>query len=151
MLRGLIIRWNNVWVRKRRARVPPANLLLLLSRCLQRSLCRRKVARDPAECERCGGCDVAGLLALRDELKVQCRIADGGREALALTRDQSVRAVVAVACEKELFEGIRGAFPKPVLAILNETPNGPCHDTRVDVEGVRAAAREIIEGAAVDV
>lgn len=147
MFRRLIIRLNNAWVRKRRARVPAANLLVLLPHCLQCGLCRQNVSHDLAECQRCGRCDVAELLALRDELGFPCRVAAGGREALALTRDPTVRAVVAVACDKELFEGIRGAFPKPVLAVSNETPNGPCHDTRVDVAKVRAAVQEMLETA----
>jgi len=144
MFRRLVVRFNNFMVRKRRVRVPPADLLVLLPHCLQCSLCQQKVSHDLANCKRCGKCDIAELLKLRDELKVPFRIAGGGREALNLTRNPSVKAVVAVACHKELVEGIFGSFPKPVLAVSNETPNGPCHDTRVDVEKVRVAVLELV-------
>lgn len=144
MFRRWVISWNNQLVRMRRVRVAPENLLLLLPHCLQCSLCRQRVSHDLAECKRCGNCDMAGLLQLRDETRIQCRVAAGGREALATIRNPTVKAIVAVACEKELYEGICSAFPKPVLAITNSAPKGPCHDTRVEVERVRAAVQGML-------
>jgi hypothetical protein len=144
MFRRLVIRLNNGIVRRRRIRVPPENLLLLLPHCLQRSLCLQKITADLNSCRGCGECNMAALLKLRDEFHVQCRVASGGRQAADLTRSRDVRAIVACACDKELFEGIRAAFPKPVLAVRNETPHGPCHDTTVNVDLVRAALVEML-------
>jgi hypothetical protein len=56
-------------------------------------------------------------------------------------KQDCVDAVVAVACEKELREGMRATFPKPVLGIINLRPNGPCRDTDVDVAQVEDAMR----------
>lgn len=55
---------------------------------------------------------------------------------MAFVRRPEVKAVVAVACEKELVQGIRAAFPKPVLAIPNQTPEGSCVNTIVDPAAV---------------
>jgi uncharacterized protein len=142
--RGLFIAANNWLVRHARRRVRPANLLVLLPRCLQRAGCGQGVVDDLAACRQCGQCDVAGLIRLRDETGVRFRMAGGGRAAAALTRQADVRAVVACACEKELADGIRAAFPKPVLAVPNDTPEGFCRNTRVSTERLREAIRALV-------
>jgi hypothetical protein len=141
---GRGIAWNNWLVRHMRRRVAPAHLLVLLPRCLQRTGCGQDVVSDLAACRRCGQCDLASLVRLRAETGVRVHVAGGGRAALALTRQSDVHAVVACACEKELWEGIRAAFPKPVLAVSNETPEGLCRNTRVATDRLVAAIRSMI-------
>ncbi len=143
-MRGSWIAVNNWLVRHARRRVSPAHLLVLLPRCLQRTGCGQDVVADLEACRRCGQCDLAVLIRLRAETGVRFHVAGGGRAALALTRRTDVRAVVACACEKELLEGICAAFPKPVLAISNETPEGLCRNTRVATERLYEAIRAMI-------
>lgn len=138
MFRRIFIRLNNAITVRRRIRVPAPHLLLLVPHCLQRSACKRKLIPDVDQCARCGECDIRAILQIRDELGFRCHLAAGGRQALERVRDPQVRAVVAVACEKELVEGIRMAFPTPVYAVVNERPKGPCHDTTVDLDRLRA-------------
>ena len=49
------------------------------------------------------------------------------------------KAIVAVACERDLTSGIQDVFPLPVLGVLNERPNGPCFNTRADMHKVEEA------------
>jgi hypothetical protein len=137
-LRGRLIALNNWAVRRLHRRVDAAHLLVLLPRCLQRSGCACDLIADLDACQRCGQCDVSSLIRLRDATGVRFRLAGGGREAVDLTRRPDVHAVVACACEKELVEGIRAAFPKPVMGVVNRTPEGFCRNTRVTVERVAA-------------
>jgi hypothetical protein len=141
MLKKYYIRLNNWVTRIRSVRVPAENLLLLAPRCLQNSDCGRNVVKDIDQCRACGLCNVGDLLKIRDEFGIQCNLAAGGREAVASVQHPSVKAVIAVACEKELYDGIRACFPKPVLGIANQQTNGPCHNTMVNIEEVRAAVR----------
>lgn len=97
------------------------------------------------ECLNCGECNVSELLKLRETYGVQCYMARGGREALNYVRGKEVDAVVAVACEKELVDGIRASFPKPVLAVTNRRLNGPCKDTCVDIPAVEEALKSIMD------
>ena len=127
-----IIKWNNLLVRWRRIRVRPDEILLLLPHCLHKQSCPRNVVHNLNECKRCGQCSIGALTGVRDEFGVVTCVVGGGRDALLRTRQPEIKAVVAVACEKELVQGIFAAFPKPVLGVLNTTPEGPCKNTLAD-------------------
>lgn len=139
-----IIQFNNRLVKWRRVRVRPEEVLLLLPHCLHKQSCERNVMHSLDECRRCGGCSIGALAGIRDDLGVVALVAGGGRQALAFTRQPGIRAIVAVACDKELVQGIRAAFPKPVLAVPNETPEGSCCNTVVDPEAVVAAIKSFL-------
>jgi len=139
----MIICMNNLAVKARRARrVSPENVLVLLPSCLQASNCKQNVIGDLAECKRCGRCKLGPLIDLCEKKCVRMAVAKGGRVAVALARRADVKWIIAVACEKELRSGIFACFPKPVLALTNTRPNGPCCETAIDVDEVeRAIAR----------
>ena len=148
MWRGWFIRANNALVRRRRVRVRPDQVLVLLPRCLHRDGCPQNVLRDVGACARCGKCSLADLVRVREDYGMVCCVVGGGRQAVEQARNPSIKAVVAVACERELVAGIRAAFPKPVFALLNQTPEGPCHNALVDVGAVIAAVEGFTRGAA---
>ena len=130
---------NNMVVRLRRRRVQPGEVLLLFSSCLQKSSCQCNVRTSLENCQRCGGCPVGQILDIAEEFGTQAFMATGGRLAAEKARDKSVKAIVAVACCKELSEGLRATFPKPTALLELATPNGPCKDTCVDIAEVRKA------------
>ncbi len=142
-----IIKWNNRLVHGRRIRVQPDEILLLLPHCLHKQSCPRNVVHSLDECKRCGECSVGALAGVRDDFGVVACVVGGGRQALAHTRNPKIKAVVAVACEKELVQGIFAAFPKPVLGVINITPEGPCKNTLVDpakvIKAVESLSRTI--------
>ena len=66
--------------------------------------------------------------------------APGGTEARTIIRTIKPRAIVAVACERDLVTGIHDVAPKiPVIGIPNTRPLGPCKDTALDIEKFRSA------------
>jgi len=138
-----IIRWNNRLVRWRRIKVLPREVLLLLPHCLHKQSCPQNVLHSLAECKRCGQCSVGALTGVRDEFGVVACVVGGGRQALEHTRRPEIKAVVAVACEKELVQGIFAAFPKPVLGVLNMMPEGPCKNTLANPEEVVKAIERL--------
>jgi hypothetical protein len=85
------------------------------------------------------------LRALAERIGVRVHVASGGREALERARAPEVRVILAIACSKELSEGIRAAFPKRVIGILNSWPHGPCKDTDVDVRQVESALNRLVK------
>ena len=144
MVDKALVRLNNLSLRLRSKKCSADAILVLIPSCLQSSRCTRKVTIDVANCERCGNCPVGAVAALGDEYGVRVACATGGRLALEMVKDDSVKVVVAIACEKELRAGIIGAFPKPVLAVTNLRPNGPCRDTDVDLDAVREAIERFL-------
>lgn len=145
MLSRLFVSLNNLITRLRRIKIPPENLLLLVPRCLQKNGCAQTLGETIDDCNACGQCGVTDLLAIRDEFGIHCSVAGGGKEALAFVRDPKIKAVVAVACEKELAQGILAVFPTPVLGVLNIQTNGPCRNTQINPDLVRAAVRSILK------
>jgi hypothetical protein len=138
------IQFMNFLTRLRRARCRPEELLVLVPSCLQRSGCREKITNDIRECRRCGRCKVKDMLELTERYGTMCAVATGGRLAVEMARKSDVKAVVAIACEKELGAGMRAVFPKPGIGIVNIRPYGPCRDTDVVVADVEEAIRGLV-------
>lgn len=139
-----LISLNNLLLRLRGRRYRPEEVLLLFSSCLQRSGCECNIRESLANCRRCGQCVVGRLLDLAEERGTRVFMATGGRLAAAQARDPAVKAVVAVACSKELSEGLKATFPKPSALLEISTPNGPCKDTQIDVDIVRRALERFL-------
>ncbi|MFO8007639.1 MAG: DUF116 domain-containing protein [Candidatus Brocadiia bacterium] len=136
-----LVKLMNFFTRVRRPRCRPEELLILVPSCLQCSECKQKITNDINECLRCGRCKIKDVLELSERYGTRCAVATGGRLALKMAKEDSVRAVVAIACEQELKEGMISVFPKPNLGIINIRPHGPCTDTDVDLEEVEEAIR----------
>jgi uncharacterized protein len=137
----LLLKLSNAFTRMRAKQVRPENLLLLFPNCLQNSDCDCKIVKDPHNCKRCGKCKVKDLVELADKYGIQVAAASGGRLALQRLKAEDVKAVVAVACELELRQGMLKSFPKAVLGVANLRPHGPCVDTDVELDKIEEAVR----------
>ena len=100
----------------RQRRVSRGELLLLIPRCL---------AKDILE----------GVLRVAGRYQVPVFVATRGQLARRVIRERKPRAVVAVACERDMVSGLHDVAGKvPVLGLTLTLPSGPCRDTRVDLE-----------------
>ena len=138
-LQRSFINLNNQLVHSRNLRVPAAKAMILLPHCLQLFDCAIKVTGDVEKCARCGRCDIGDLAELAMQRGVTLAVATGGTLARKLLMEKRPRLVVAVACERDLTSGIRDAYPLPVIGVFNSRPEGPCFNTRIDVDAVRRA------------
>ena len=96
---------------------------------------------------RCGKCQIGPLLDMAERIGIKICVAGGGRQALAAVKAGPIDVIVAVACEKELMQGMLAVLPRAVLAVCNTRPKGDCHDTHVDVAAVETAVRSLTEAA----
>ena len=106
--------------------VPPriygGTVLALLPRCLNRDI------------------KMEVKLICEEYPNVVLQTAPGGNVARKSIKETRPRAIVAVACERDLVSGIQDVAPKiPVLGICNSRPAGPCKDTLVDLVEFRNA------------
>jgi hypothetical protein len=121
-------------------------LLVLLPRCIQRSGCGQELVRDVLSCKGCGQCDIARLVELSKKHQFRVAVVTGGELARNVVRDLSPSVVIAVACERELIQGLRDIIEIPALGIVNRRPEGPCRNTSVDMEQFESAVSTAIHG-----
>ncbi|MFZ5646544.1 MAG: DUF116 domain-containing protein [Bacillota bacterium] len=149
-IKSSYIEVNNQMVRTARMRLLPNQILVLVPHCLQNSRCPHKITVEINNCRRCGGCCIGDLLEVRDRYGVRMGVATGGTLARKFVKDYRPRAVVAVACERDLTSGIQDSNPLPVLGITNDRPFGPCFNTRIEPARVEKAIEFFISGKAGD-
>ena len=107
--------YNTLAVRRGRT-VGKGELLVLIPRCLS------KQALD-------------GVLEIAGRYEVPVFVATRGQLARRVIRERRPRAVVAVACERDMMTGLRDVAGKlPVLGLTMQLPNGPCRDATIDLE-----------------
>ena len=108
----------------RRARkVGAGELLLLIPRCLSRA------ALD-------------GVLGIAGKYDVPVFVATRGQLARRVIRERRPRAVVAVACERDMGTGLHDVAGKvPVLGLTMTLPAGPCKDAGVDLHQLESWVR----------
>lgn len=126
------------------SRVDPSQRVLLLSHCLRPSQsCPGKFSKQGLMCtEDCGeNCVIRRLreVALKIGYKGTC-VAAGGAMALKFVKEHNPLGIVAVACDRELSEGVEGVKELaknmqevPAIVIVPLTSDG-CVDTEVDEE-----------------
>lgn len=144
-VRGSFIAMNNALVRASARLVPGDHLLLLLPHCLQSFECPHRVTSEVRNCKLCGKCEISGLINLCDRYGIKMSIATGGTLARRVIVETRPRAIVGVACERDLTSGVQDAYPIPVIGVLNERPHGPCRDTTVDLNLVEEAVTLFLE------
>ncbi len=106
----------NTLAERRGRRVGKGELLVLIPRCLS------KQALD-------------GVLEIAGRYEVPVFVATRGQLARRVIRERRPRAVVAVACERDMMTGLRDVAGKlPVLGLTMQLPNGPCRDAAIDLD-----------------
>jgi hypothetical protein len=96
-------------------KVGQGELLLLIPRCLS------KVTLD-------------GVLGVAGKYGVPVFVATRGQLARRVIRERRPRAVVAVACERDMVSGLHDVAGKiPVLGLTMTLPSGPCKDASLDL------------------
>ena len=99
----------------RKRKVGQGELLLLIPRCLS------KVTLD-------------GVLGIAGKYGVPVFVATRGQLARRVIRERRPRAVVAVACERDMVSGLHDVAGKiPVLGLTMTLPSGPCKDASLDL------------------
>ena len=108
----------------RSRKVGRGELLLLIPRCLSKET-------------------LDGVLGIAGKYGVPVFVATRGQLARRVIRERRPRAVVAVACERDMVSGLHDVAGKvPVLGLTMTLPAGPCKDARLNLgqleEWVRA-------------
>jgi hypothetical protein len=96
-------------------KVGKGELLLLIPRCLSKAT-------------------LDGVLGIAGKYGVPVFVATRGQLARRVIRERRPRAVVAVACERDMVSGLHDVAGKvPVLGLTMTLPAGPCKDALLDL------------------
>ena len=139
VIKSSFIEVNNQLVRCKRLTVSPEKIMVLAPHCIQKSNCPHKITIESTNCVQCGQCPVDNLHDIAGKYGVKLIIASGGTLARKFIEEFRPKAVIAIACERDLTSGIKDSKPLPVLGILNIRPEGPCFNTQVDLKAVEEA------------
>jgi hypothetical protein len=139
IIRSSYIEVNNKLTQSRPIEIEPSRILILAPHCLQKWDCPYKVTADVSNCRHCGRCDIHRLWTLSRQKGVNLAVVTGGTLARKMVVHYKPQAIVAIACERDLTEGILDTNPLPVIGVLNIRPEGPCKNTCVDISRVSEA------------
>ena len=107
-------------------KVGQGELLLLIPRCLS------KVTLD-------------GVLGIAGKYGVPVFVATRGQLARRVIKERRPRAVVAVACERDMVSGLHDVAGKiPVLGLTMTLPSGPCKDASLDLARLEQWVRSYV-------
>lgn len=110
----------------RRRKVGTGEMLLLIPRCLSKET-------------------LDGVLGIAGKYGVPVFVATRGQLARRVIRERRPRAVVAVACERDMVSGLHDVAGKvPVLGLTMTLPAGPCKDAGLDLGRLEAWVRAYV-------
>ena len=138
-IRKVYIKLNNKYIYSQKYNLKSEDILILIPHCVQKNSCKLKVTTDIVTCKQCGLCNIGELVRLKEEKNINIFVATGGTLARKIILENKPKAVIAVACERDLTAGVQDVSKIPVLGVFNKRPNGPCVDTCIDVKEVEKA------------
>jgi hypothetical protein len=119
----------NALAERRGRKVGKGELLVLIPRCLSKATLDQVL-------------DVAG------RYEVPVFVATRGQLARRAIRERRPRAVVAVACERDMVTGLHDVAAKiPVLGLTMSLPAGPCKDAVIDIAKFEGWVKSFVDGA----
>ncbi len=137
---------NNRIVESTGEKYSPEHVLLIFPHCLQDWECPHRITADVRNCEACGKCCVPELIEIGEKYNVAIEVVAGGTAARRAVNDHMPSFAIAVACERDMISGLRESMPLPIVGILNERPNGPCRNTKVDVRRLEKTLARLLDG-----
>ncbi len=116
----------NALALERGRKVGKGELLLLIPRCLSKET-------------------IDGVLKIASKYEVPVFVATRGQLARRVIRERRPRAVVAVACERDMVSGLHDVAGKiPVLGLTMTLPSGPCKDALLDLPKLEEWVRSYV-------
>lgn len=118
--------YNSLALRRGR-KVGRGELLALIPRCLSKEA-------------------LEGVLEVAGRYGVPVFVATRGQLARRVIRERRPRAVVAVACERDMLTGLHDVAGKiPVLGLTMRLPSGPCKDAAIDLATFESWVKGFVE------
>ncbi len=135
---------NRYFMKNLKRKLNSEEIMILLPHCIQNDDCSIKITSKVEKCVRCGRCDIGDIAKIAELKSIYVKVANGGTLARKTIIEQRPKAVIAVACERDLVTGIFDSFPMPVYGIFNIKENGPCFNTKVEIKELEEILDKIV-------
>jgi hypothetical protein len=125
-LANSFVKVSNALINTRPRKIKPNSILILLPRCLEKSILQK-------------------IVSFSKQKNIPVYIVPGGELARRMVMEKKPRAIIGVACERDLLSGIRDLQANiPVIGIPNIRPEGPCKNTRIDFHEFEKAVESLM-------
>ncbi len=125
-LSNSFVKISNILIKASTQKVKPEKLLILLPRCLQKSIIQR-------------------ISQFSKRLHIPVFTVPGGEKARQIVYNLRPKAIIGVACERDLLSGIQDISDQiPVIGIPNIRPEGPCKNTIIDIRDFEDAVKTFL-------
>lgn len=132
IIRESFVKVNNSFMSNNKLQYSSQDILILLPHCIQNYNCTYRITNDIKNCADCNKCVISELKKISRNYKVKVAIATGGTLARKIIVEAKPKCIIAVACQRDLVDGLLDVFPIPVYGLLNIRPFGPCINTTLD-------------------
>jgi len=120
------VKVSNLLIKTTAKRINPEKLLILLPRCLKKSLIQR-------------------ITSFSKKWHIPVYTVAGGEKARELVLRLQPKAIIGIACERDLISGIQEVIARiPVIGVPNIRPDGPCKNTEIDLSEFEKAVQTFL-------
>lgn len=120
------------------AKTPENKRLLLLPQCLRNLECPATTSpQEGIMCKECGKCEIAAIKKECDECGISICITPGAEFVKRAIRDKKPEAVIGIACQHDLYTGLRDVTSTGIPAVGIVLSKSGCVMTEVDWEEVK--------------
>jgi len=135
---------NNAFLKVGKQKFRAEETLILLPHCLQNYDCVHRVVNNIDNCTECGKCVIMEFKNISKKCAVKIVVVPGGTLARKTIAETRPKCIVAVACHRDMVDGLLETFPLPGYGVLNERPHGPCINTNVDVGKIKGFLKHFV-------
>lgn len=110
----------------------PSEACLFLPHCLRSRDCAGRLGEEGLQCGRCGRCVIAGLVDTAESLGLRVFCVPGGSLVEKLVRRYRPRALLGVACAKEILLALRTFGSSGVRLLVFPLSRDGCFETGLE-------------------
>lgn len=124
--------------------VDPKDICLFLPHCLKSRNCQARSDEEGIHCERCGRCAMSTLVTAAESAGLRVFCAPGGTLVKALIQKYRPKAVIGVACWKEILLAYELLWETGIFVQVFPLDRDGCFETSVDPQPILSFLSELV-------
>ncbi len=121
------------------------DICLFLPHCLKNRDCPAGTDEEGVHCEQCGACEMANMVTAAEEAGIRVFCAPGGTLIKTLIKKYRPKAVIGVACWKEILLAYEMLWDTGIFVQVFPLERDGCFETAIHPEALLAFLKELSE------